>query len=193
MIVDVQNLVTLLSNNIADQTLFVDLFNDVMATLGPDRWHTNAVPITFTAGNPEMTLPSTLLDLVQLIYDDTALSHLELRELEALNTGWRNMTGNPRAYTTESENVKIVALYPVPYRTSPPIIPVHGLATGEDYAPGNGISIHSELRSVELPYLTLPIALRILEREFMRESDHQDQIFAQFCKALADLLLEMLK
>ena len=62
-----------------------------------------------------------------------------------------------------------------------------------DYQPGNGISIHSEYRHDPLDYLTLPFALAILWREYVRESDHQDFAFAAACKQLSDTLYGMLK
>lgn len=190
---DVQSLVTLLSNGQADLTLFPKYFFDVMAVIDDQHWHTTAVPITFTQGSPNVTLPANLLDAITIIYDDTVLSRLTLRELEALRSGWRQPIGNPVAYTTEALTSKTIQVFPSPPFTSPAIIPVHGLPVGTDYQPGNGISIHSELRSDPLPYLTLPIALLILAREYVRESPHMDMMMAQSCAALGNLLLEMLR
>ena len=190
---DVRNLVVLLSNGQADLSLFPKFFNGAMAQLGGSNWHTTAVPIKFPAGQTTVTLPSTLLNLISVVYDDTVLSELMLRELEALTTGWRNTSGSPVAFTTETVTAKTIEVFPAPFETSPLIIPVHGLPTGEDYVPGNGISIHSEFRTDPRPILTLPIALLVLAREYARESDHQDFAFASACKALGDLLLGMLK
>jgi hypothetical protein len=192
-VADVQSIVALISNGQYDPTLFQQFFNSEMTIIGGQNWHTTAVPITFTAGQPSVALPTTLLNLITVIYDTTVLSELTLRELEALTTGWRNNPGYPIAYTTETETSKSIAVAPVPASTSPPIIPVHGLPTGRDYQPGNGISIHSEYRHDPLDYLTLPIALGILWREYVRESDHQDFAFGMACKQLSDTLFEMLK
>lgn len=189
---DVQALVVLLSNGQYDATLFDKLYGDIITTLGPANWLTTAVPITYTANTSTVPLPTNLLNLICLIYDDTVLSGLSRRELETLNPGWRNVVGSPIAYTIESETVKTVEVYPTPYSTSPPIIPVHGLPTGQDYAPGNGISIHSELRDDAMPYLTLSIALKVLSREYVRESDHMDTAFASLCEQLGMLLLKLL-
>jgi hypothetical protein len=192
-VADVQSLVALISNGQYDPTLFQGFFNSEMTRIGAADWHTTAVPITFTAGQPEVQLPTTLLNLITVIYDKTVLSELTLRELEALTTGWRNWPGFPIAYTTETETSKSIAVAPIPSQTSPLIIPVHGLPTGRDYQPGNGISIHSESRDDPLDYLTLPFALAILWREYVRESDHQDFAFAAACKQLSDTLYGMLK
>ena len=191
---DVQNLVVLLSNGQADLTLFPKLYDDAIAGLGDDDWLTNAVPITFTEGSNAVNLPNNLLDILAVIYDDTVLSDLSLRELEALSNGnWRNAKGKPIAFTRESETVKSIETYPTPTQTSPLIIPVHGLPVGEDYQPGNGISIHSEWRKDAMPYLTLPLALKVLAREYYRESPHTDFAFAGLCDGLGTMILEALK
>lgn len=190
---DVLNLVTLLSNGQADLTLFPKFYADVVSVLGSGLWHTTAVPITVTEGQATVNLPPNLLNLLQVIYDDTVLSRLELRELANLRFGWRNVPGQPVGYTIEAEQIKTIEVYPVPTQTSPQIVPVHGLATGLDYVPGNGISIHSEWRQNVLPYLTLPVALACLAREYQRESDHQDFSFAGLCTQLSQLLFKMLE
>ena len=190
---DVENLVTLLSNGQADLTLFPRIYADIVSTLGAGLWHTTAVPIKFTEGQSVVQLPQNLLSLLQVIYDDTVLSLLDLRDLAMLRNGWRNTSGNPVAATLESETAKTIEVFPVPARTSPPVIPVHGLPVGQDYAPGNGISIHSEWRQDILPYLTVPVALLCLWREYSRESAHTDVAFAALCKELGQFLLESLK
>lgn len=191
---DVQNLVSLLSNGQYDATLFDGLYTDVINDLGPMNWLTVAVPITFTEGSSTVQLPDTLLNILTIIHDDTVLSDLTLRELEALSNGnWRAEKGNVLAFTRESENVKAIEVYKTPTQTSPLIIPVHGLPTGEDYTPGNGISIHSEFRNDAMPYLTIPLALQVLAREYYRVSKHTDFAFAGLCDGLATMLMEQLK
>lgn len=189
---DVQSLVNLLSNNQADPTLFPELYDDAINSLN-GGWHTTAVPVTFTENATLVNLPPTLLNLLILIYDDQVLSRLGLREMESLRRGWRNVHGTPVAYTLESETAKTVEVFPTPLTTSPPIIPVHGLPTGLDYQPGNGISIHVENRQNALPILTIPLALMVLSREYVRESDHRDMAFAALCQEAAMMLLKMLE
>ena len=188
----VEALCTLLSNGQFDTTLFAGFFNFTMARSEVARFHTTATPITFTEKQTTVNLPAPLLSLITLIYDDTVLSDLELRELESLNPGWRNTVGSPIAFTRQAETVKTVEVFPAPFKTSPPIIPVHGLPTGRDYTPGNGIAIYEELRADCLEYLILPIALLVLEREYIRESSHQDFAFGVACGQLGAELLKML-
>jgi hypothetical protein len=97
-----------------------------------------------------------------------------LRELEVLNSGWRNAVGTPIAYTLEAEAVQTAELYPAPYTTSP------------------ATAIYVENRTNVLPILTLPVALLVLQREFSRQSDHVDPDFAALCGTLGQLLLDLL-
>lgn len=184
----VQALVNLLSNGQYDSTLFPVLYADVINELGDRNWLTSAVPVAFTENSANVNLPAQLLNILCLIYDNTVLSDLSLRELEAIKYGWRNVKGSPIAFTREALTTKSVQIFPVPTQTSPLIVPVHGLPTGEDYQPGNGLVIQSENRTDALPYLDIPIALKYLYREYMRESDHQDMSFAMLCGKLGDFL-----
>lgn len=188
-----QALCALLSNGQMDQSLFAGFFSFTMARAEIARFHTTATPITLVEQQTAVALPANLLNLLTLIYDDTVLSDLELRELESLNPGWRNTIGSPVAFTRQAQTVKSVEVFPAPFKTSPPIIPVHGLPTGEDYAPGNGIAIYEELRTDCLPYLILPIALLVLEREYVRESPHMDLAFGLACGQIGSMLIKMLK
>ena len=194
MMADVEALVVLLSNGQADLLAFPLLYQDVINVLGGDDWLTTAVPITFTEGVSTVNLPDTLLNIMTIVFDDTVLSDLGLRELETLSNGsWRNERGRPLAFTRETETVRSIEVWRTPNTVPTPIIPVHGLPVGEDYEPGNGISIHSEYRVNATPYLTLPIALAVLAREYARESPHTDTAFAGLCDALADMIFEGLK
>jgi hypothetical protein len=173
---DVQTIVNLLSNGQADTNLFALQYSDVVNTLGPTRWHTTTAPVDVTEGTPLISLPSTLLDLIAMIYDGRFLSLLELREVEVLNSGWRNSVGTPISYIEQAEMAQTVELYPAPYTNSPP----------------TATAVYVENRTNVLPILTLPVALLVLQREFARESDHSDYQFAALCGALGQLLLDLL-
>lgn len=173
---DCQTLFTILSNGQGDLTLFPLFYFDVVNTLGPKKWHTTTQTVNVAAGTPLIQLPASLLNLITIIFDGQALSQLEHRELEVLNSGWRNAVGTPIAYTLESLPAQQAELYPAPSVTAP-------IAT----------AIYVESRANVLPILTLPVALLVLQREFVRESDHTDVEFGNLCGTLANLLLEMLE
>jgi hypothetical protein len=184
-------LVATLSNNQADPNLASSFYDDLVSSQA--GWHTTATPITFTAQTSTVPLPPDLLSLLQLIYDNDVLSQNSLRELEAIKYGWRSVSGRPIAFTFQAEPAKVAEVFPVPPTTSPLIIPVHGLPVGQDYAPGNGIAIYDQQVVDILPYLNLPFALKILAREYSRESDHMSADFAAAAGALGDMLLGMLR
>lgn len=190
---DVLALVATLSANQADPTTSLGYYLDEVEDLGSANWHTTAQPVTVTAGSDAVTLPDTMLNLLSFIYDDDVLEDVGLRELESLRIGWRNEPGRPIAFTRQGTTAKTLELFPVPNLTPTPIIPLHGLPTGEDYEPGNAIAIVSEFRADALEYLTLPLALRVLYREYSRTSDHTDVNFAELCKQAADVLLGLLR
>lgn len=174
---DVQTIVNLLSNGQADTNLFALQYSDVVNTLGPMKWHTTTSTVNVTEGTPLIALPAALLNLITIVFDGQALSQLEHRELEVLNFGWRNAVGTPIAYTLEDLPAQQAELYPAPYSTSPP----------------TATAIYVESRTNVLPILTLPVALLVLQREFVRESDHTDVEFGNLCGTLGNLLLQMLE
>ena len=147
-----------------------------MNTLGPRRWHTTTATVSVTKGTPLITLPSSLLNLIKIIYDGKACSLLELREVEVLNSGWRNAVGYPIAYIEQAESAQTVELSRA----------VHEQPAKRDRH-------YVENRTNVLPILTLPVALLVLQREFVRESDHTDVQFGNLCGMLGQLLLQMLE
>lgn len=100
-----------------------------------------------------------------------------MREAEEIGAGggWRNTRGQPRGFTRQSENVKTVEVLP------------------PSDQPNTGLVIYAQARTAELPYLTLAMALKILAREYVRESDHFDRAFAKLCDDLGSLLLSLLR
>ena len=185
---DVLALVALLSNGQADPTLASSFYDDAVSRLGGALWHTTATPLIISSGQATVNFPASLLSLLQVIYDDDVLSQLNLNELKGLKTSWRNQPGRPVAFTLDAETAKSAELFPVPNVTPTPIIPVHGLPAGQDYAPGNALAIYSQQVTDVLVYLNLPVALKILEREYSRESNHTDLNFAGFAGMLGDYL-----
>lgn len=182
-------LVQTLSNGQADAALCANFYADVVSTLGD--WHTTAVPISVTANSALITFDAGLLDLIQLIYDNEVISRLGLRELEGIRFGWRNSPGRPIAYTLEAETTKTAELFPVPQWPSP--VPGPPPISPSQFSPGNVIAIYGQQVTDCLEYLNLPVALKVLQREFSRESNHQSMDFANAAGMIADMLLQQLK
>ena len=190
---DVLALVQLLANNAADAALINSFYDEMVIALAEQRWLTQASLLTFTKGATSVNLPGNAIEILDLFYDNTPLTELSLEDLKMVfGESWRNQKGYPRAYTLESETKKSMEVCPAPQFPASPVIPIHGLPIGWDYPTYNGVIINSETRNDVPVYLELPLALMILEREYTRESDHQDLVLAGAAGALAALLLGMM-
>jgi hypothetical protein len=191
---DVLALVQLLSNNAADAALINSFYDEMVIELARQQWLTNASLLTFTLGSTTVNLPGNAVEILDIIYDNTVLTELSLSDLKMIfGENWRSRKGYTRAYTLEAESKKTIEVCPAPLEAASAVIPVHGLPTGWDYPTYNGVIINSETRNDVPVYLELPLALMIIEREYMRESDHQDLAFAIAAGGLANILLEMMK
>lgn len=190
---DVLALVQLLSNNAADAALCNQFYDEVVTDLAQQRWLTQASVLTLSEGTTTVQLPLNAVEILSLYYDNEALTEMGLADLlYVYGEMWRSRRGRPHAYTRESETAKVIEVAPPPDLPSNPLIPIHGLPTGWDYPLYAGLIINSETRNDVPVYLELPLALLILQREYARESDHQDLALAGAAGALAELLLTMI-
>lgn len=187
---DVLGLVSTLSGGQADATLAAQFYGEIVDSWGAANYLSNATLITQTA-TEEFTLPAPVRNVMGVIFDDSELGYLSLRELEALDPLWRNTKGpKPVAWTSEGESAKTLALYPTPVvaAAAPGGVPD---PLGTDYPPYSIVLIHSESRTNVPVYFELPLALLILEREYARESDHADIELAAAFGETGRLLLGM--
>src|SRR6185437_5855249 len=163
---DVLNLVSTLSNGEASAVTAASFYSEIVQQWGDAEMRlTNATMVQLpapTVAQGELTLPSTVLALYGLVWDDTMLGELSLRDVEVLDPEWRNRTGSPTAYIEEGESVKTLNIYPSPFTasTGPGGVPD---PLGADYPPYNVVLFHTETRRDVMYYLELPLALLILE------------------------------
>lgn len=188
---DVLALVDLLSNSTADPTIAATLYDDLVESWAPLGILTNAVRGSMNAGDATTDLPPNILSVLAFVWDSTQLGLLELRELEALDPGWRNRPGSPSSFTIDTINARRLALYPQPALPSGPDLGIFGEPLGRDYPVYSTVFIGAERRADVPPQYELPLALLILQREFSRESDHTDTDFAQLAGQMGAQLLSM--
>lgn len=189
---DVLQLIQDLSNGLADATLAERYYREAVFDLGKQGWLTQAtlLPVT-TADTGTYSFPATAIELLALFYDDSQLDLLYLRELEWIRPDWRDGRGTPSGYVRENENDKTFRLYPIPDAASKDFIFLLGSPFGLDFPEYALAIVHTETRD-DLPvWLELPIAFRILELEFGRESNHRDPTFSKMCSELSKLLFVM--
>ena len=175
---DTLALVDLLSNGMADDTVTPGLYADIIFDWGSEPILTQGTLISLTMRETEFNLPPQVLNVLGVIWDQRELGKLRLREVEALNPSWRSKIGTPNSYIEQAETAKTLALYPIPFQASGPNTAPHGEPLGQDYPLYSVVLINTETRQNVMYYLELPLALLILEREFIRESDHRDEDFA---------------
>jgi hypothetical protein len=185
-------LVSLLSNNIADPAVTPGLYSDVVFDWGSQPILTNGTLISLTAKAEEFQLPPQVLNVLLIIWDERELGKLTLREVEALNPSWRNKIGTPNSFIEQAETAKTLALYPTPFMPSAPNLVVTGQPFGQDFPLYSVVLLNTETRQDVPVYLELPLALLIIEREFIRESDHKDADFAQIAGDFGRWLLDLI-
>lgn len=185
--VDVIALVQELCTHQGDPAALDKYFDEVISDLGRKGWLCVAEVLAVTKDTFEYEPPSTVIELWNVIYDDRMLYKENLRAIEAINVNWRDEVGTPRAYVVEDESNKKFRLYPKPDRTSKDLAPVFGSPLGLDYPTYSVVVIISEQRNEIPAWLVMPVAFDILNREFVRESDHQDTTFADACKKLSTM------
>jgi len=187
---DVLQLVSDLSGGLADATVADRLYREIVMDWGQHEWLVSASQVTVDGVTAQYDAPPATLRILAVIFGDTVLSHTTRRALEAVDPVWRQTTGYPRAWVTETEGDRRFRLYPYPDVASTPMMVVTGALFGADWPPDSIAVIYTENRRDVLDWLQLPLALAILAREFVRESDHQSLGFAKVCNDLSTLLLQ---
>lgn len=142
------------------------------------------------AENSVYDVPDAALELLAVFYDDRQLSSMTRQAIESIQPDWRDRRGPPRAFVTETEGDRRFRLWPVPDTASTPESFVFGEPFGRDYPGYILVVLATEARRDVPAWLELPLALEVLGREFARESNHRDPVFAGACAELAVLLLE---
>jgi hypothetical protein len=189
---EVLQLVSDLSTTQADAVAIDRFYNDVVTDLGNEGWLQVVDLLPVTTNGAEFTPPdTTTIDVKYVFYDDRVMYCENLRALEVLNVNWRDERGTPAAYVREDESQHSWLLYPKPDRPSKDFVFMFGAPFGNDYPADAVAVVLAEFREVLPPWLAMPVALRICEFEFARESDHKDAKFSETCKALADMLFKM--
>jgi len=180
-----------LCTNQANATAITKFYNEVVADLGRADWLITANLLPTSTDTFEYDPPEQTVELRGVFYDDRWLYKEGLRNIGAVNPQWRDERGTPRAYVIEDESNTKFRLYPKPDKDSKDFIFMFGSPLGLDFPEYAVLVLYTELRE-DLPvWMEMPVAFEILAREFARESDHTDQVFAKTCRAISELLFKM--
>lgn len=188
---DVLALVTMLSVGQNDPLMSERFYTEVVIDLAKQKFFVNVESQDVVVGTAVYAYPPNAVDLVRVFFGATQLQSAGLRELEYVDPQWRSAQGDPQAYVLDGETTQTYRLYPVPATPSQIGVPPFAEPFGRGFLDGRITTLYSEQRTVVPDYLDIPIALKIIEREFQRESNHQHMVLAKTAGKLAELLLQM--
>ncbi len=193
---DVLALVDFLGGGADDPVTVEKYYRDTMIDLARENWTTDAEVFQIAVDQTDVDLSAVIdyVNLLGLVYDDTEIDELPLRQLEMLDPYWRDAKGRPTSFTEQDEKAKVIGIYPAPDTVANPLGGTFGEPLGGDYATYNAVIFASVSPGDFPPYwLELPVALHILTREFNRVSDHPDPAMCETAMGLEQLFKEMLK
>ena len=157
--------------NAAEAAVF---YAEIIRELGFVEVLTGTETISVTAFNGNYTLATSTIMALEFYSTRGFLTKSDTPGLKSIfGSSWRNRTGSPVAVTMEDENNNSFSLVPIPQESDTLTV------------------ICTETRTDVPTWLELPLALEILSREYLRESDHQDVEFSSMCKQLADLAFNL--
>jgi hypothetical protein len=188
---DVLALAQALANMQASPTTLDQMYDDAMLDVAGQALFNVVELVAATPGQAVYPRPLGMTDILTVFYDDSMLSLVTLRELEATHPDWRSRQGRPVAWLIEDQSNDEFRLYPAPLRAPDPVIPLHGAPFGLDY-PRDTIAVLGSQARRDLPdWLDLPLAFLVVAREFSRASPHADKAFSAVCRQLGGLYLGM--
>jgi hypothetical protein len=193
---DVLQLVTDLSDGLADATAATNFYSDIVFLMGTDvdGTLTNIQTVANSIGPvSNVTSPATTITELLVIYEDTELDRANPTEVTAFNPYWRATIGEPRVWMQEDRPKHLQRILPNPSRPQTGqggALPLDPTTTD----PGFGATtfIYTETRTDVHPEEELALALEIIAREFARDSDHTDRNLAQACRSLSGVFFRMI-
>lgn len=186
-------LVATLGSSQGDALTIDRYYREVVFELARHRWIITASLIPPVPGTAVYNFPAGTVDLIRCFYDAHMLVEAKIDELNWINPQWRDERGAPIAYVYEGETTKTFRAYPIPDVAPSTYAFIFGEDFGRGYPDGTLAVIQSETRDDLPAYLDLPIALAVCAREFERDSNHQDQVFAKACNDLSLVLFGLAK
>lgn len=174
---DVLALTQTLCLDVADADEISQYYDEIIRELGFGEVIVETDIIETDANQPFYTFSHESLNILEVHQDQAGrLSPENGNALRASQgASWRLKRGTPSAFTQDQTNSDDLRLFPIP--TSPGELTVIQTVEVDDI----------------LEYLELPIALEICNREFLRESGHQDVEFAVVSHALSQFFFNLVR
>jgi hypothetical protein len=191
---EITTLVNDISRNLADASSISEYYDETIEELAkiPDPPIVAIEAVTITSGTSEYDYPTNAIELLHVFHGAYQLTKTTNRILETYNKTWRDDAGVPKAWKIDHETSRKFQLYPIPNVTSSAFIPPALEPFGEDFPTNMGAVIYSDQRETDISdMLGIYIAFRILYKEFMRPSGHQDSEWAMLHKKVADMFFQL--
>lgn len=146
------------------------LYDDVVRELGYQEVVTAIGTVAVTAGTATYNPPTNTLEILEIENLQGIVDKMSIHSLQGIfGVMWRDQSGVPLMWTEDDQSDKAIRLVPNP-------------------------DINDTLQVINVQYRTdlpswleMPIALEVLYREYIRESNHQDIEFAKLCRKMAKL------
>lgn len=187
---EIKALAQIIARDLATDTTLDDYYNEVVQELGKELSPllVEADLFTFTSGTAVYDYPLAAVELLNLFFTGYALPRVTEDTLDVYSKTWRSTFGTPSIWTTDRENSRKFRVYPNPDVTSTAIDPLADQPLGDDFPANSGAVIYSDSRESGISdMLGLYITFRILYKEFIRPSDHQDVDWALVLKEVSEM------
>lgn len=187
-------------DNTAQQTFQDDVIVELARGVYPDVLaQVDAAFIATVAEQVQYTIPTATPNFqrtpINVFYDTLSLSLIRKTEAWEYAEEWRDSPGHQVVgYLLDPEDRTVISLVPPPKQAGTAI--GGNTPTSVTAWPDKNITVISAKSDTAFGGATyadlqLPIALEVLAREFSRDSDHQDSMYAQVCRNLAQFFFGM--
>ena len=178
---------------LAERSSTTNLYDAVGEDLARDGWIAGVTVLPTTAGTAVYYPGTTTVRVLATFWDDRALARAKIDELRWQDAQWRDTLGTPAVWVQAEETTESFRVVPTPDVGSAAFTYDSNTHLGAAYPPHALAVVATESRPSYPEWLNLPLALLILEREFLRESDHRDPAFAGAAGQFGRLLLAMVR
>jgi len=191
---DILDLVQDIARDQANDTAISAYYDEEVEALGklPNPPLVERDLVGFTSGTAAYAYPTNAIEVLYLFHASYQLAQVTKETLEAYDMEWRSGSGVPKAFKLGHEDARTYRLYPNPNVTSDALGIGATEPFGEDFPTNSGAVIYSDSRESDISdMIGLYLAFRVLYKEFVRPSDHQDVAWAMLHKQIADLFFKM--
>jgi hypothetical protein len=168
-----------------DVILLDRYYTESLLALGDTDVMLEATFILVTSGTARYTIPVEAVRVVAAFFGTREILRTTIAHLEGVSRTWQDDTGTPMAYLEEHEDVSVIRLYPIPNVSSVVVGPVDKF--GVNYPTNTLLLLTADRSDLAPPWLDIPLAFGLLNRELVHSSSHRDPLVVEAVKRLGQL------